>query len=134
MSVGREANRLALFQQRFWQPLHTALATRQPGGRGRLYCFMADHAPLADPPPAGFRTLDLDADDVDYRQILALPPLTRLTAGQVRNWLSDIRKSAGVRLDEDERDAIATYATTPDGNPPDVYNRLNLHGFWSRAR
>ena len=21
-----------------------------------------------------------------------------------------------------------------DGNPPDVYNRLNLHGFWSRAR
>ncbi|WP_153160811.1 DUF4062 domain-containing protein [Zoogloea sp. 1C4] len=133
-TAGREANRLALFQQRFWQPLHTALATRQPGGRGRLYCFMADHAPLADPPPAGFRTLDLDADDVDYRQILALPPLTRLTAGQVRNWLSDIRKSAGVRLDEDERDAIATYATTPDGNPPDVYNRLNLHGFWSRAR
>ena len=133
-TAGREANRLALFQQRFWEPLHAALTTRQPGGRGRLYCFMADHAPLADPPPAGFRTLDLDADDVDYRQILALPPLTRLTAGQVRNWLSDIRKSAGVRLDEDERDAIATYATTPDGNPPDVYNRLNLHGFWSRAR
>ena len=33
------------------------------------------------------------------------------------------------------RDAIATYATTPDGNPPNVFDRLNRHGFWkSRAR
>lgn len=133
-TIGREATRRELFLQRFWQPLHAALAARQPGGRGRLYCFVADHAPLAAAPDAGFRTTGLNAGDVDYRQLLALPPLAGLTPGHVRNWLADLRKSAGVRLDEDERDAIADYATTPDGNPPDVYNRLNLHGFWSRAR
>jgi len=133
-TVGREARRLALFQQRFWQPLQTALAARPPGGKGRLYCFITDHAALADPPDAGFRADDLDADDLDYRHILALPPLGPITARDLRNWLKALRKSAGVTLDEDERAAIATYATTPDGTPPNVYNRLNLHGFWSRAR
>ncbi|GLT23887.1 hypothetical protein GCM10007933_33580 [Zoogloea oryzae] len=133
-TVGREANRLALFQQRFWQPLHDALASRCAGWKGRLYCFIADHAPLAEPPPAGFRTDDIAADDVDYRQILALPPLGQIAAHEVCNWLKALRKRAGVRLDEDECYAIANYATTTGGNPPDVYYYLNLHGFWSRAR
>lgn len=133
-TVGREARRLALFQQRFWQPLQAALAARPPGGKGRLYCFITDHAALADPPEAGFRADDLDADDLDYRHILALPPLGPIAAREVRSWLKELRKNAGITLDEDTRSAIATYATTPDGTPPNVYNRLNLHGFWSRAR
>jgi hypothetical protein len=134
-TAGREANRLALFQQRFWQPLRDALASRpSTGWKGRLYCFIADHAPLADPPPAGFCADDIARDDVDYRQILALPPLGPIAAREVRGWLKTLRKSAGITLEEAARDAIATYATTPDGNPPNVYNRLNLHGFWSRAR
>ena len=29
--------------------------------------------------------------------------------------------------------AIAEHATTPDGHPRDVYNRLILEGFWTQA-
>lgn len=133
-TTGLEATRLSLFHQRFWLPLQTALAARPPSGRGRLYCFLADQAPLPQAAGSPFRSAGLDADDVDYRQILALPPLAPITARQVRSWLTEIRTSAGVRVSEAERESIADYATTPDGNPPHVFNRLILHGFWSRAR
>lgn len=133
-TTGLEATRLTLFQQRFWLPLQAALAAHPPAGRGRLYCFLADHAALPPVPDDAFRSAGLDADDVDYRQILALPPLGPISARQVRSWLADIRTSAGVRVGEAERESIAEHATTPDGNPPHVFNRLILHGFWSRAR
>ena len=97
-TAGREAARLALFHQRFWQPLHEALAARHPGGSGRLYCFLADHAPLPDPPGAAFRVADLDADDLDYHQILALPPLAPITARQVRVWLKELKATAGISV------------------------------------
>lgn len=133
-TAGLEATRLTLFHQRFWLPLQAALAAHPPAGRGRLYCFLADHASLPQPPDAAFRHTGLDADDVDYRQILALPPLAPISARQVRSWLAEIRRSAGVHIDEAGREQITDYATTPNGHPPDVFNRLILHGFWSRAR
>lgn len=135
-SVGHAGGHLALFHRRFWQPLRDALANRPAAvGGGRLLCFVADHAPLADPPEPGFVADDPGAGNLDYRQIVALPPLAPITARQVRDWLGEIRKSAKVFVEDDERRSIADYATTPDGNPPNVFDRLNRHGFWkSRAR
>ncbi len=132
-TVGREAQRLALFHQRFWQPLADALAALKPGGRSRFICVVADHAPLPAAPGAFIRPADPDDADTDYRQLLALPALAPLNARQVRSWLADL-EDAGIVLDDDRRDAIAEHATTPDGLPPNVYYRLNLEGFWKHAR
>ncbi len=132
-TVGRESARLTLFQQRFWQPLCDALAIRPLSGTGRLYCFLADHAALSVPLNTAFRTEVLDADDVDYRQVLALPPLTPISPRQVRAWLKELKATAGISLDEERREAISNYAASPDGHPPNVYNRLILEGFWSSA-
>ena len=73
------------------------------------------------------------AATADYDDLLALPALGDISAGQVRKWLKELRKSADITLDEPRRDEIATLATTPDGNPSDVYNRLTLNGFWVSA-
>ena len=88
---------------------------------------MVDHAPLADLPPAGFRTLDLDADDVRTTARSSPCRPHRLTAGRSAQLAQRHPQERRGPPDEDERDAIASYATTPDGNPPDVYNRLNLY-------
>lgn len=132
-TAGRESARLALFHQRLWQPLCDALADRPLAGKGRLYCFLADHAALPVEQNSTFRTAALDADDVDYRQILALPPLTPISPRQVRSWLKDLKATAGISLDEERREAISDYAASADGHPPNVYNRLILEGFWSSA-
>lgn len=132
-TAGRESARLALFHQRLWQPLCDALADRPLAGKRRLYFFLADHAVLPVALNPAFRTTGLDADDVDYHQVLALPPLTPVSAPQVRTWLKKLKATAGISLNEERREAISNYAASPDGHPPNVYNRLILEGFWSSA-
>ncbi|MBL8423921.1 MAG: DUF4062 domain-containing protein [Candidatus Accumulibacter phosphatis] len=104
-----------------------------PGGKGRLYWFVIDHEPLADDPGPLVRNAGFDAGDVDCRQLLALPALADITAQQVQRWLKELKNSAGITLDEDRRREIARRATQPDGNPPNVYDRLAREGFWASA-
>ncbi|AWI81143.1 hypothetical protein CEW87_18305 [Parazoarcus communis] len=131
-SIGHRPERLTRFIESFWRPLRKALAT-QDCGSGRLYWFLIDHSPL---PQAGLEAvLRMDENDThaDYDDLLALPALDDISAGAVRKWLKELRKSAGIKLGEAQRDEIAALATTPNGNPSDVYNRLTLHGFWASA-
>jgi len=132
-SAGRDADRLATFQREFWLPLHVALAGRAPRVPGRLYWFVIDHEALPANPAAPIRSSALDAGDVDYGQILALPALGEISARQVRNWLKELQGSAGIRLGEARRKEIAAHATAADGNPPNVYDRLLREGFWAQA-
>lgn len=132
-TAGRHPNRLAAFLGEFWQPLLAALASHSPSGKGHLYWFVIDHEPLADDLGLGIRTDALDANDVDYSQLLALPALGGIDVQQVQRWLKELRKSAGISLDEERRREIARRATQPDGSPPNVYNRLALEGFWANA-
>lgn len=132
-TAGRQPHRLATFVSDFWQPLLLALAGCSPGGKGRLYWFVIDHEPLADDPGHLVRSAGLDADDVDYRHLLALPALADITAQQVQRWLKELKNSADITLDEDRRREIARRATQPDGNPPNVYDRLAREGFWASA-
>lgn len=131
-SMGHHPDRLARFTHAFWRPLRKALA-EQDCGRGRLYWFAIDHYPLTQPQSDGLINPGTGDDSPDYGALLALPALGDISAGQVRKWLKELRSSAGIRIDEARRDEIAQLATTPDGNPPDVYNRLTLHGFWASA-
>ncbi|MBR0565113.1 DUF4062 domain-containing protein [Azoarcus sp. L1K30] len=131
-TIGHHPDRLARFAESFWRPLHAALA-EQDCSPGRLFFFVIDHSPLSQPPPHGIHSTALDAGDIDHRDLLALPALGALDADDVQQWLKELRKSAGIALDEARRWDIATFATTPDGNPPDVYNRLTLQGFWVGA-
>lgn len=134
-SVGDRPDRLATFQADFWQPLRAALAQRKPAGTGRLYCFVVDHRALpADPGPA-VAVADIDADDQDCAQLLALPVLAPITRAQVLRWLKDIcdpKAGLGIVLDEQRRQKIADRATGPGGYPPDVYDRLDREGFWAQ--
>lgn len=132
-SAGRDADRLATFQRVFWQPLLTALAGHAPRAPGRLYWFVIDHEELPANPAAPIRCNGLDAGDVDYGQILALPALGEISARQVRKWLKDLQGSAGIHLGEVRRNEIANYATAADGKPPNVYDRLHREGFWAQA-
>ncbi|WP_300451772.1 DUF4062 domain-containing protein [Accumulibacter sp.] len=132
-TAGRQRHRLATFVSDFWQPLRLALAAASPGGKGRLYWFVIDHEPLADDPEPLVRRAGLDADDVDYRHLLALPELAGITAQQLQRWLKELKSRAGITLDEERRREIASYATQPDGEPSKVYNRLVLEGFWASA-
>ncbi|TVT55927.1 MAG: DUF4062 domain-containing protein [Azoarcus sp. PHD] len=131
-SIGHRQERLTRFIEGFWCPLRKALAAQDCGG-GRLYWFLIDHCPLPQPAPEGVTAAEADAGTADYDDLLALPALGDISAGQVRKWLKELRKSAGITLDEPRRDEIAALATTPDGNPSDVYNRLTLNGFWASA-
>jgi len=132
-TAGRDADRLATFQRDFWQPLLAALAGRAPRAPGRLHWFVIDHEALPGNPAAPIRSSALAAGDVDYGQLLALPPLGEISARQVRNWLRELKSSAGISLDEARRSEIAARATAADGNPPNVYDRLAREGFWAQA-
>ena len=132
-TAGLHPDRLATFQSQFWQPLLTALANRSSGGKGRLYWFVIEYEQLAKDPGPGIRTDGLDADDVDYSQLLALPALGDIDAQQVQRWLRELKKTVGISLDEDRRREIAKRATQPDGKPPNVYDRLTREGFWASA-
>jgi len=132
-SAGRQVDRLAAFQSQFWQPLLTALGGRSPGGKGRLYWFVIEHAQLPSDPGPAIRSDALGAKDIDYQQLLALPALGEIDTQQVQRWLKELKKSAGMALDEDRRREIAMHATQPDGKPSNVYNRLVLDGFWASA-
>ena len=132
-TAGRHADRLATLQSQFWQPLLVALAGRAPRGDGRLYWFVIDHEPLPGDAAALVRSAALDAGDVDYRQLLALPALGEIDSRQVRSWLKDLRNSAGITLNEARRQEIAAHATAADGKPPNVYDRLAREGFWAQA-
>ena len=131
--AGREEDRLAAFQSQFWQPLLTALGGRSPGGKGRLYWFVIEHTELPPDPGPAIRSDALGAEDVDYQQLLALPALGEINTQQVQRWLKELKKSAGMALDEDRRREIAKRATQPDGKPSNVYNRLLLDGCWASA-
>ena len=132
-TAGRDADRLATFQREFWQPLLAALDGCAPRAPGRLYWFVIDHEALPVNPAAPIRSSALDAGDVDYGQLLALPALGEISARQVRNWLRELKSSAGISLDETRRIEIAAHATAVDGNPPNVYDRLLREGFWAQA-
>jgi hypothetical protein len=60
---------------------------------------------------------------IDYRQLLRLPTLGKLTVTDVENWLGD------VGLPRHRRVEIAA-EVIGEGNPPDVYEGLQEHGFW----
>ncbi len=132
-TAGRHAERLATFQSQFWQPLLVELARRAPRVQGRLYWFVIDHEPLPGKASASIRSAALHADDIDYRQLLALPALGEINSRQVRIWLKELKSSAGITLDEVRRKEISEYATAADGNPPNVYDRLAREGFWAHA-
>ena len=132
-TAGRDADRMATFQREFWQPLLAALAGRAPRAPGRLYWFVIDHEALPGNPAAPIRSSALDAGDVDYGQLLALPALGEINSQHVRRWLRELQGSAGIRLGEARRNQIATHATAADGNPPNVYDRLLREGFWAQA-
>lgn len=133
-TLGREDTRLELFQRRFWAPLADALTAACTDQKGRLYCFIADQRALPEPPPPFVRTTALTAPDVDYHDLLALPALGPLDEDDVSAWLDSLNATAGLVLDEDHRDAIAADAVQSGGHPRDVYNRLNLNGFWKSPR
>jgi hypothetical protein len=61
--------------------------------------------------PAAIRSAALDADDIDYRQLLALPALGEIDSQQVQRWLKELKNSAGITLDEERRQEIAEHAT-----------------------
>ncbi|MEF8700472.1 MAG: DUF4062 domain-containing protein [Candidatus Accumulibacter sp. UW20] len=132
-TAGHHADRLANFLSLFWQPLLSALSARSPAGRGRLYWFVVDHERLPDDPAKGIRQDRLDADDTDYRELLALPALGDLDSRQVQRWLKALKSSAGIALTEERRQEITERATRPDGKPPNVYDRLTREGFWVSA-
>lgn len=135
-SSGRHPERLLTFLTGFWRPLLAALAalaTNAPSRGGRLYWFVIDHEKLPDDAGPDFKIDQLDDDNVDYRQLLALPPLAEIRALQVRQWLKELRASAGVNLGEERRREIAERVTQTDGKPANVYDRLTREGFWASA-
>ena len=140
-NAGRQAQRLRHFCKDFWQPLLAALAARPPVGNGRLYWVVVDHDRLAGECGEAVCCDEANGDAVDYRRLLALPELGEISASQVRTWLGELRKSAGIVLGADRRNQIAECATrfggnpknVPDGNPPKVYDRLKREGFWANA-
>lgn len=136
-SMGPDADRWQRFVLDFWQPLRAALAQRgmpAAGGR-RLLLAVIDHQPA----PVADTTLFWDGahDDtrIDTHRVLALPAFASISAAQVRQWLQQIRRDYPDQftpaLDEARRKAIAAYATTPNGLPALVYQRLQRHGFWA---
>lgn len=132
-TAGHHADRLANFLALFWQPLLAALTARSTAGRGRLYWFVVDHERLPDDPAPGIRHGRLDAEDADYRELLALPALGGLDSRQVQRWLKELKASAGIALAAERRQEIAERVTRPDGKPPNVYDRLIREGFWVSA-
>lgn len=92
---------------------------------------MLDHQPLAAA-TSGVRDGGLDADDVDYEQLLALPILGALSTAQVQSWLQGLKKRARIELSEERRADIGKHATLDgvDGAPSNVYDRLAREGFW----
>ncbi|MCM8662001.1 DUF4062 domain-containing protein [Accumulibacter sp.] len=132
-SAGQQAQRLLHFCQDFWQPLLAALARRPAAGSGRLYWFVVDHACLAGECGGAVCSDEANGGAVDCERLLALPELGAITASQVRTWLGELRKSVGIDLGADRRQQIADYATHPDGNPANVYDRLQREGFWANA-
>lgn len=135
-TIGRHPQRLQTFQDGFWRPLLAALTANPPSGSGRLFCFVIDHEELPGDPGPHIRTDRLggdDGDDVDYRQLLALPALGEIAAAQVRRWLKELKATAGLSLSEDRRREIAECVTQADGKPANVYDRLTREGFWASA-
>lgn len=118
-TLGRQPDRLQRFVDGFWQPLQQALAAGVPAGglAQRLFWILVEDAPLAGPAPLPLQPL---------------PALQALTEDDVAAWLETLEESCALPLAPAEVAAIAQHALLHGGRPPDVYNRLRLHGFWSR--
>ncbi|GEM_PF-2595739 len=133
--LGWKADRLSRFREQFWKPLVDALAARSPGGTGRLYGFVIEHQKLPAKAQPGIRTKQLTDPALDYRELLALPPLAAaIPAAHVRRWLKELKTSAGIALGEARREEIAERVTQPDAIPPNVYDRLSREGFWADTK
>lgn len=129
-AIGNAPERWTRLARDFWQPLVAALVARQQGEVAhRLMLFVVDH----EPAPVGDATLfwpgRFDAPDLDATRLVALPELTAFRADDVQAWLDDLA-SRGCRVPRAERPALAAGATTPDGTPNKVFDRLKRQGFY----
>jgi hypothetical protein len=114
---------LASFHRDFWLPLCAALTARRKKG-GSPYRFsmvVATHSP--DTTAAYIRHGDWSDAPFDGRQLQPLPPLGNLRAVEVENWLAE------QGIPRSRRVAIASQVID-GGNPLEVYEGLQEHGFW----
>lgn len=133
-SLGRRSDRLVVFLDQLWNPLVNALTTRPLTSRlHRLYWIVIDHEELIlDDIPIIWRNM-IDAEDVDYHKLLPLPLLGKIMERDIKRWLKEMHKNKIISVDETKREEIVKYVAEAEGFPPNVYNRLDIAGFWKRS-
>jgi Domain of unknown function (DUF4062) len=116
---------LTAFHRDFWVPLHDALSVRwkrNPTAQRFAMLVISHHDETVN--GSFFWDGKLDDDEIDFRQLLLLPPLGKLLKQDVHDWLVRLGFRRMRAIEMAER-VIGT------GDPLEVYEQLQEYGVWN---